>query len=57
MYIVVDFPGIAMCQPKNRRVFPQIIHLFIGLEPLFSLFTIHFGGKHPLFCETPIYTI
>ncbi len=31
---------------------PQIIHLFIGVGTI--IFTIHFGGKIPLFLETSI---
>ena len=42
------------CQPKNRGgKTPQIIHLFIGLEPLFSPSIL---GVFPLFLETPIST-
>ena len=34
------------------KLTPQIIHLFIGFGTI--IFTIHFGGKNPLFLETPI---
>ena len=36
---------------KNRGKTPQIIHFFGGFS---MIFTIHFGGKIPLFLETPI---
>ena len=36
---------------KNRGIYPQIIHLFIGFS---IIFTIHFGV--PLFLETAIYS-
>ena len=57
MSITVQVSGICVtCQDsfvymgvsKNRGGFtPQIIHLFIGFGTI--IFTIHFGGKIPLF--------
>ena len=42
MTIQINYMGVS----KNRRKYPQIIHFKFGFS---IIFTIHFGGKIPLF--------
>ena len=46
----LDVTDVNLDVSKNSVFFPQIIHLFIGLEPLFSPSIL---GVLPLFLETP----
>ena len=51
-FFVLKLVSIYGCFQKIVGFLSQIIHLFIGFS---MIFTIHFGGKPPIFRNTHIY--